>query len=111
MGGTDESVDKLVDKAVELLTGGADGAEVEPVSDEEKGRSDTRQKRKYELVDMFPSSGKLPNFKKKADQLKKKKAEGAGPSKKSSGEEKKKKKRTKSFLVRNIPHGICFLIL
>lgn len=99
MGGTDESITTLVDKAVKMLTEPDDGAASGQVSEEELGRSDSRQKRKYNLVDMFPSSGKLPNFKKKADQLKKKKTECAGPSKKTSAEEKKKKKRTKSFLV------------
>ena len=101
MGGTDETVEALVDKAVEMLEGNSDidNPKLIEVSDEETARSNSRQKRKYELVDMFPSGAKLPNFKKKADQLKKKKLDGAGPSGLKSKSEGKKKKRTKSFLV------------
>ena len=102
LGGVNENMDTLVDKAVEMLEVGDN--KDNHLSETEQPRSDSRQKkRKLELVDkdFFPSAGKLPNFKKKADALKKKKAEGAGRLKKASEDaEKKKKKRTKSFLVR-----------
>ena len=96
MGGTDDLVSSLVEKAVKMLEGD-DG-----VSETEQARTETNQKkRKLEMVDMFPpSAGRIPNFKKKSDTLKKKKLSGAGPSKtKDVGEEYRKKKRTKSFLV------------
>ena len=95
MGGTDDSVSDLVDKAVEMLEDD-DGA-----SKVEQARMETNQKkRKLELVDMFPTKGRVPNFKKKNDALKKKKLSEAGTSKtKDVGEEYRKKKRTKSFLV------------
>ena len=103
LGGVNENIDNLVDKAVEMLEVGDKNEDQH--SDLEHPRSDSRQKkRKLELVDkeFFPSAGKkLPNFKKKADALKKKKMESAGPAGKPVNETgKKKKKRTKSFLVR-----------
>ena len=93
---SDITHDELVDGAVALLTGDSPSSPPENARTKESGQ----KRKRMELCDMFPSSGKLPNFKKKSVKSKtgldKKKDE-----KREIKEWKKSEKRNKNFLVRD----------
>ena len=97
-------METLVDGAVALLMENSESDDSTP----EKSRMNEASAKRPRLTlnDMFPSAGKkLPNFKKKADKLKAKKAKNGESTKKGKNDRpvkewKKQSPRCKKFLVR-----------
>ena len=100
---SDQETDTLVDGAVAMLSGNADTNDSSP----EKARMNesSAKKPRLTLTDMFPSSGKLPNFKKKADKLKAKKS-----AKKNQSEKPDKKTRAVKQWEKQPPRCKKFLV-